>query len=94
LDIFVFEIVNPSFYTKTDNMKLSLVLLSVVGIAVAVPQGCSSSAWEKLHEGHGHNINNGHVGSMNLGLKLPGGTGCYKGQKVEGGRGGFGKSSK
>jgi hypothetical protein len=43
---------------------------------------CQSNSWEKIHEGHGHNVNDGTVGGANLGLKLPGGSGCYKGQKV------------
>jgi hypothetical protein len=43
--------------------------------------GCQSNAWEKVHEGHGHNINDGSVGGAPAGLKLPGGNGCYKGQK-------------
>jgi hypothetical protein len=42
---------------------------------------CESNAWEKIHEGHGHNVNDGTVGGANLGLKLPGGNGCYKGAK-------------
>jgi hypothetical protein len=64
-------------------MRFSIIaLLSLAGLAVAVPQGCTSNAWEKLHEGHGHNINTGDVGGAKLGLNLPGGTGCYKGEKV------------
>lgn len=47
--------------------------------------GCTSTEWEKIHEGHGHNINDGTVGGQSLGLKLPGGNGCYKG--VMGGKG-------
>jgi hypothetical protein len=42
---------------------------------------CQSTEWEKIHEGHGHNINDGTVAGANLGLKLPGGNGCYKGVK-------------
>lgn len=45
-----------------------------------------STEWEKIHEGHGHNINDGTVGGQSLGLKLPGGNGCYKG--VIGGKSG------
>jgi hypothetical protein len=48
----------------------------------AVGSACQSTSWEKVHEGHGHNINDGTVSGANLGLKLPGGTGCYKGAKV------------
>jgi hypothetical protein len=42
---------------------------------------CTSNAWEKIHEGHGHNINDGTVAGKPLGLKLPGSSGCYKGAK-------------
>jgi hypothetical protein len=76
-------------------MKYStLVFAMLVHFAIAIPQGtpkakggesggsCTSNAWEKVHEGHGHNIHDGTVGGANLGLKLPGGSGCYKGQKV------------
>jgi hypothetical protein len=45
---------------------------------------CQSTEWEKVHEGHGHNINDGTVAGQNLGLKLPGGNGCYKGVKMGG----------
>ena len=69
-------------------MRFSFVaLLSLAGLAVALSATraeCESNAWEKIHEGHDHNINTGNVGSAHLGLKLPGGSGCYKGQKVGG----------
>ena len=74
----------------------NLVILSIASLAVAIPQSCQSNAIEKIHEGHGHNINTGDVGTAHLGLKLPGGSGCYKGQRVGsgskvGGLGGLGK---
>jgi hypothetical protein len=60
----------------------NLIILSVASLALGRPQSCQSNAWEKVHEGHGHNINTGDVGTAHLGLKLPGGSGCYKGQKI------------
>jgi hypothetical protein len=87
-----------SFYIQTSIAQLTMKLYTfifalLVNIAIAMPQAgpkakggeggaCTSNAWEKVHEGHGHNIHDGTVGGANLGLKLPGGTGCYKGQKV------------
>jgi hypothetical protein len=63
---------------------IDLLFLSAASLVTAWPQTCQSNAIEKIHEGHGHNINTGDVGTAHLGLKLPGGSGCYKGQKVDG----------
>jgi hypothetical protein len=60
----------------------AVAIIFIAGLVLASPQGCQSNSWEKVHEGHGHNINTGDVGTAHLGLKLPGGSGCYKGQKV------------
>jgi hypothetical protein len=62
---------------------LTLTLLSLATSVLARPESCESTATEKLHEGHGHNINTGDVAGAHLGLKLPGGSGCWKGQKVQ-----------
>jgi len=42
---------------------------------------CEMNSYEKLHAGHGHNINKANVpGAINL--PLPGASGCYKGKKI------------
>jgi hypothetical protein len=64
-------------------MQYSIILFAIFSLALANPypqSECTSNGWEKVHEGHGHNINGKVPGALNI--PLPGGTGCYKGKKV------------
>jgi hypothetical protein len=67
------------------NMRISTVAtLFFSGVAVALPARpeCNSNFWEKLHEGHWHDINTGVWFGLPIHLTFPGGTGCYKGTKT------------
>jgi hypothetical protein len=57
-------------------------ILSLASSVFSRPESCESNSLEKFHEGHGHNVNTGDVAGAHLGLKLSGGSGCWKGQKV------------
>jgi hypothetical protein len=62
----------------------SFIVVSFTGtiIAIAIPQECTSNSWEKFYELHFHDINNGDLFGVPLGLVFSGGTGCYKGHKT------------
>lgn len=60
-----------------------LVTGSVISALPVVPK-CESNAWEKVHEFHFHNINSGTFIGIPIGLRFPGGSGCYKGEATEG----------
>jgi len=61
----------------------SFAVLALAGLATALPvTPCTSNWWEKLHEGHLHDINTGVWLGLPIHLVFPGGTGCYKGQRT------------
>jgi hypothetical protein len=62
--------------------SISILFFSGIAVALPKPEPCKSNWWEKIHEGHWHDINSGSWFGLPIHLVFPGGTGCYKGTRT------------